>query len=125
MNTKKKGDRGMGRAIKFFTDRGWTVAVPITDSQDYDLIVDFPDDGLKRVQVKYSEYEKRPGVFEIGLSLKGGTKGAVWKHGEAVKFDYLFVATADGKDWLVPRSEVRANICLGAVNRNARFAMSA
>jgi hypothetical protein len=39
-NSKKQGDWGLGSAIAWFTAQGYTVALPITDSQHYDLIVD-------------------------------------------------------------------------------------
>ena len=50
-NTKKQGDVGLGAAIAFFSNLGYTVATPLTDSQNYDLVVDM-DEGLKKVQVK-------------------------------------------------------------------------
>lgn len=39
-NPKKQGDAGLGVAIGWFTTHGYTMSVPLTDSQDYDLIVD-------------------------------------------------------------------------------------
>jgi hypothetical protein len=50
-NSKKQGDVGMGVAIGYFAARGITVCIPLTDSQDYDLVIDL-DDVLKKVQVK-------------------------------------------------------------------------
>ncbi len=50
-STRKQGDAGLGRAISYFTRNGYTVAIPLTDSQDYDLIVEI-DGHLKKVQVK-------------------------------------------------------------------------
>ncbi len=48
-NSKKQGDIGLGAAIAYFTFKGFTVSIPLTDSQDYDLVV---DDGhkLSRIQ---------------------------------------------------------------------------
>lgn len=40
INSKKQGDIGMCYAMAYFSKIGYTVSVPITDSQDYDLIVD-------------------------------------------------------------------------------------
>ena len=42
-NSKKQGDWGLGRAIAYFTLKEYTVSVPLTESQDYDLIVDATD----------------------------------------------------------------------------------
>ena len=91
-NTKKQGDMGLGVAICYFTGRGYTVGIPLTDSQDYDLIVDFGND-LKSVQVKTCSYKRR--VYEVNLSIKGGnrtSKGTI-KQFDRTKCDYLFVVT--------------------------------
>ena len=45
---RRQRDAGLGLAIAWFTAAGWTVSVPLTDSQPYDLVVD--DNGvLQRV----------------------------------------------------------------------------
>ena len=51
-NSKKQGDAGLGQAIAYFTMLGYDIALPLTDSADWDLIVEM-DDLLKRVQVKH------------------------------------------------------------------------
>ena len=51
-NSKKQGDAGLGQAIAYFTMLGYDIALPLTDSADWDLIAEM-DDGLKRVQVKH------------------------------------------------------------------------
>jgi len=38
-NTKKQGDAGVGMAIGWCVSVGWTVCVPLTDSQEYDLVI--------------------------------------------------------------------------------------
>ena len=40
INWKKQGDIGMCYAMAYYSKLGWTISIPITDSQDYDLIVD-------------------------------------------------------------------------------------
>ena len=50
-NSKKQGDAGLGQAIAYFTSQGYDVSLPLTDSADWDLIVEM-ESGLKRVQVK-------------------------------------------------------------------------
>lgn len=40
INSKKQGDIGMCYAMAYFSKMGYTVSVPVTDSQEYDLIVD-------------------------------------------------------------------------------------
>lgn len=70
-NTKKQGDVGLGLAIGWFTSQGHTVCVPLTDSQDYDLVVDI-DGKLQKVQVKTTTYKAPSGAYSVGLSVKGG-----------------------------------------------------
>lgn len=124
MNSKKLGDLGLGRAISYFARLGLSIAIPLTDSQDYDLVVEFPD-GLKKIQVKFTSCRCPSGAFIANLNMKGGTKGRIWKWGDQIVFDYLFVATSDGSDWLVPRSAVNKNITLSDTNKNSIFRIKA
>ena len=39
-NSKKQGDAGLGIAIEYFTTKGYCVCIPLTDSQEYDLVVE-------------------------------------------------------------------------------------
>ena len=39
-NSKAQGDIGLSQAIAYFAKEGYTVCIPLTDSQDYDLIVE-------------------------------------------------------------------------------------
>ena len=40
INSKKQGDIGMCYAMAYYAKLEWTVSIPVTDSQDYDLVVD-------------------------------------------------------------------------------------
>ncbi len=106
-STKKQGDTGMGLAIGWFTSHGYTVSIPLTDSQDYDLIVD-NGTGLKRVQVKTTTFQVTPGVYQANLSVKGGnrtSKGTVKKF-DSTRVEILFIATGDSGLYLVPSDRV-------------------
>ena len=95
MNTKKQGDIGLGKAIGYFTGLGMTVCIPLTDSQDYDLIVD-NGFSLSRVQVKRSTYIRK-GVYVVSLTVKGGnrtSKGTV-KPFDKSKVDVVVVSTPE------------------------------
>ena len=48
---KEKGNTSLGIAIAYYSSNGYTVSIPLNDTQDYDLIVD-KDNVLKKVQVK-------------------------------------------------------------------------
>ena len=37
---KQKGNCGLGMAIAYFSTNGYTVSIPLNDTQDYDLIVE-------------------------------------------------------------------------------------
>ena len=50
-SNKEKGNTGLGIAIAYYSANGYTVSIPLNDTQDYDLIVD-KDNILKKVQVK-------------------------------------------------------------------------
>lgn len=51
MNKHQRGTVSELLAAKYFVENGFRVAKPITDFNEYDLVVDF-DDVLERVQVK-------------------------------------------------------------------------
>ena len=37
---KQKGNSGLGIAIAYFSINGYTVLIPLNDTQDYDLVVE-------------------------------------------------------------------------------------
>lgn len=109
-NTKKQGDIGLGSAIAYFTSLGWTVCIPLTDSQDYDLIV---DDGasLQRVQVKTTKFRPHGLSYEAALKTSGGNrsgKGKVKKF-DPSKIELLFILTEDGTRYLIPSHDLAGN----------------
>ena len=91
-NSKKQGDAGLGQAIAYFTMLGWEVALPLTDSTDWDLIVQDDNGDLKKVQVKTS-YQLRNGVAVVDASVKGGNKSGTGKKKniQDQSWDLLFV----------------------------------
>ena len=72
-NSKKQGDAGLGQAIAYFTMQGYDIALPLTDSADWDLIVEM-EDGLKRVQVKTSSQITESGTMKFNCDVKGGNQ---------------------------------------------------
>ena len=105
MNTKKKGDIGLGKAIAYYTSLGNTICIPLTDSQDYDLVV---DDGefLKRIQVKRCTY-KRNGISEVSLTVKGGNRSSTGKikKFDAEQVEIIVISTADDL-YIIPTNEI-------------------
>ncbi len=113
-NTKKQGDMGLGAAIFYFTTIGQTVAIPLTDSQDYDLIVDIGN-SLKKVQVKSCSFKRK--YYEVNLSIKGGnrTSKGTLKRFINTNCDYLFIITENLEKYLIPTKNLvaKCNLVLG------------
>ncbi len=100
-NTKKQGDVGLGAAIGYFVTKGYTVSVPLTDSQDYDLIV---DDGLiKRVQVKTTKFKRRK-HFYVSMTTKGGNRSGAGKikNFDKTKVELVFILTSENEKYIIP-----------------------
>lgn len=115
-NSRIQGLVGIGSAIEYFTKNDYIVSIPLTDSQEYDLIVE-KDNILKRVQVKTGRY-KRGNRWLIGLRTSGGNMSRYTrKHFDKTKCDFLFVLVEDGKRWLIPVEDVKgtSGINLGGI----------
>jgi len=113
-NTKKQGDMGLGTAIFHFTNLGQTVSIPLTDSQDYDLVVEI-NNSLKKVQIKTCSFKRK--YFEVNLSIKGGNRTSI---GKIKRFnnkncDYLFIIIDQSQKYLIPTKNLKAkcNLVLG------------
>lgn len=106
INSKKQGDIGLGVAISWFTIEGYTVCVPLTDSQDYDLIVDNGD--LKRVQVKTTSVLLKSGSYQVQLYTTGGNRSwtGIAKNFNPETVDLVFVLTERGDKYLIPSKAI-------------------
>jgi len=71
---KEKGNSSLGIAIAYYSSNGYTVSIPLNDTQDYDLIVD-KDSILKRVQVKSTGCKTQYGNYQVALKSCGRNKG--------------------------------------------------
>lgn len=111
-NPRKQGDAGLGLAIGWFASAGYTVCVPLTDSQDYDLIID--DGTLKRVQVRTCTAEERSGIYSVGLRVKGGNRSGTGKtkHFDSTKVEAVFAVLGNGDMYFVPSSKITAKSVL-------------
>lgn len=113
-NSNIQGNAGLGAAIEWFTSLGNTVLIPLTDSQEYDLVVD-ENSVLRKVQVKTTFCKRRN--FEVDLRTNGGNKSGTGKtkYFDHNLVDYLFVLTADGDRYLINSECVlgRTSISLG------------
>ena len=101
---KQRGNAGLSYAIAYFGCNGYTVSIPLNDTQDYDLIV---DDGveIKRVQVKATS-QIRNGEYVVTLKSSGGTKGNVYKRVKDTNVDWLFVLCSNMDAFLIPKDVI-------------------
>lgn len=116
-NSKQQGDVGLGAAIGWFTSKGYTVCIPLTDSQDYDLVVETKGK-LEKVQVKTTSSTKENGNSTVWLKVCGGNRSGIGKikSFDKNKCDLLFVLTDSGEKYLIPRDliKVKNQMVLGS-----------
>ena len=93
--TQRKGDIAVTRAILTFTEMGFDVALPITESAAYNIIVD-DGIGVHRVQVRYST------GLDIELRrVHSNSKGYVVKKAKPNVYDWLFVYSPTNGQYLI------------------------
>lgn len=106
MNSKAQGNIGLGQAIAYFTSEGYSVSIPLTESQRYDIIV---DDGetLYRVEVKTSSFKRAS--YEVQLATAGGNQSWNGKPKPLSErdCDLLFVYTLGGDRYVFPIEAVK------------------
>lgn len=89
-------------AINYFTCQGYTVSIPMNDTQWYDLIIE-KDGKFETVQCKATQTENDL----ISFRSTGGTNGSVYdnllNHSE---LDYLFCVNKDFNMWLIPVKDI-------------------
>lgn len=102
---KSRGNTGVSLAIAFYGANGYTVSIPINDTQDYDLIID-SGNKISRVQAKFSTQRSEHGVQKIPLRSLGGTNGGVYKTLVDTDIDIVFCANPDMEMWSIPKEHI-------------------
>ena len=112
----KQGNIGLGQAIAYYMSKGYIVALPINDTQPYDLVVDKLDgNGLQRVSVKTTRFiEIKSYVVQLGNT--GGSSG-----NNKIRFfdnntsDLIFIFSISQERWEIPSKHIEAkrSITLG------------
>lgn len=113
-----QGNMGLGKAIDYFTSHGYPVALPLNDTQKYDLIVDM--NGLQRISVKTSRYSPKGDniTFEVGLKNSGGASGkGVIRNFVNTSCDFVFIYTADESLYLIPAIEITSKSTITVGNK--------
>lgn len=121
-NSKQQGDVGLGLAIAWFACNGYRVSIPLTDSQDYDLVVE-QSYKLFTVQVRTTYHEKYAGIYQLDLRVSGGNRSGTGK----IKYlnpdhvDYLFAVTDAGDQYLIPSNEIEARRSINLGEKYAQY----
>lgn len=89
-------------AINYFTIQGYTISLPLNDTQWYDLIIE-KNGKFETVQCKATQTENGT----IDLRSTGGTKGAVYDNVlNHSKLDWLFCVDKNLNMWLIPLKDI-------------------
>ncbi len=107
-SNKEKGNTSLGMAIAYFTSQGYTVSIPLNDTQDYDLVIE-KNNILRTVQVKSSGCKNKNGHFQVALKSCGGTKGTTYKTFKQTNVDLLFIFLEDSSMYLIPSNKINNN----------------
>jgi hypothetical protein len=111
-NPKKQGNIGIGIAIAWFVKNGCTVSIPLTDCQEYDLVIDDINGKLYKVQVKTTTF-KEFNTYKINLKTCGGNQSFnTIKKFDKTKVDLLFIVTCEGDMYLIPTNKITQTNCL-------------
>ncbi len=114
LTNKEKGNSALGIAIGYFSCNGYTVSIPLNDTQDYDLVVE-KNSKFYSVQVKATGCKTKYGVYQVALKSCGGTKGKEYKTIIDTKIDYVFIVTADFNIYFIPKEAIKnrstLNLC--------------
>jgi len=95
--TQRKGDIAVAHAISTFTSLDYDVALPLTESASYDILVD-DSKNIFRVQVRYSSSK------EVELRrIHSNSKGYVVKKSKINAYDWLYVYRPNGEEFLIKK----------------------
>ena len=113
-SNKEKGNTGLGIAIAYYSANGYTVSIPLNDTQDYDFIVD-KDNILKKIQVKATSCKTKYNKYQVALKSCGGTKGGTYKTVVDTNIDEVFIVTDSLELFKIPieviKNKTTLNLC--------------
>lgn len=117
---KEKGNASLGVAIAYFAANGYTVSIPLNDTQDYDLIVD-KNNKLEKIQVKSTGCKTKYGVYQVALKSCGGTKGETYKTIIDTDVDKLFIVNELKEMFLIPKEELTNKTTLNLCEKYKQY----
>lgn len=112
-NKLVQGNVGLGIAISYFTLVGCIVSIPLNDIQDYDLVIDYGDCVLKKVQVKTTTYLEN-GKYKVDIRTST-------KNFQQNKSDYLFIVDGDENKYLIPKNVIKATHALALGDKYSQY----
>lgn len=119
-SNKEKGNAGLGMAIAYFSGNGYTVSIPLNDTQDYDLVVE-KDGILKTVQVKATGCKTKSGNYQVALKSCGGTKGKTYKTVIETDVDIVFIITENLEMYKIPKDDIENKTTLNICNKYYKY----
>ena len=120
ITNKEKGNTGLGMAIAYFVANGYTVSIPLNDTQDYDLVID-RNNKLETVQVKTTGCKTKSGSYQVALKSCGGTKGHTYKKIIDTKIDYVFILNEKLEMYLIPKDKISNSSTLNLCNKYKQY----
>ena len=111
---KEKGNAALGIAISYFASNGYTVSIPLNDTQDYDLVIE-KNNVFHSIQVKGTGCKTKFGTYQVALKSCGGTKGKTYKTIIDTQVDYVFIVSEEKDMFLIPTEDIKnkstLNLC--------------
>lgn len=120
-NPREQGLLGLTDAIRWFGSQGWSISMPLIDSQPYDLVA---DDGqqLHRVQVKTTTRRSPYGIHIVQLETRGGNQSFnTGKPFDPGASDLLYVLTDVRTRYLIPTAEITSKTVLSMGDKVSRY----
>ena len=116
-----QGNIGLGKAIEYFTSHSISVAIPLNDTQKYDIIADF-NGGLQRISVKTSRCKASESSYEVALKNTGGSTGNyTTRYFDNTSCDYVFIYTADENIYLIPAKDITTTTSIKVGNKYTEY----
>ena len=115
----KQGNIGLGQAIAYYMSKGYMVALPVNDTQPYDLVIDkFDGKGLQRVSVKTTRHQadNLAKSFVVKISSSSGMKRS-YNPFNKQSCDLIFIYTINQEMWEIPSSNINSGTMI-TLNEN-------
>ena len=117
---KEKGNAGLALAIAYFGSNGYTVSIPLNDTQDYDIIVE-KDGKLQTVQCKATGQKVYENNYSLSISSCGGTNGKRYKSVKDSNVDLLFALREDGIMYVIPIDDIKSKTAISLSTEKSKY----